>query len=148
MEAGKCSKIRCIVRLRQMLRRWRNKARMSSANGVPLDVPPGHVAVRVGRDCVRRHVMKASYLNHPFFNKLLSQVEEEYGFSNTGPLSIPCDEETFQEVLRFVSRADSGKSARFRNLDEFHRYCHEGLRNNLEVWQECRPLLHGFTSAQ
>ncbi|KAK4275129.1 hypothetical protein QN277_018264 [Acacia crassicarpa] len=145
MEAAKCSKIRCIVRLRQMLRRWRNKARV---NGVPSDVPPGHVAVRIGRDCPRRYVVKAAYLNHPFFKKLLNQVEEEYGFSNNGPLSIPCDEETFQEILRFVSRSDSGRPARFRNLDELHRYYHEGLRNNLEVWQECRPLLHGFTSAQ
>ncbi|XP_054820039.1 protein SMALL AUXIN UP-REGULATED RNA 12-like [Prosopis cineraria] len=147
MEVGKCSKIRCIVRLRQMLRRWRNKARMSSGNSVPSDVPPGHVAIRVGGNSVRC-VVKATYLNHPFFKKLLNQVEEEYGFSNTGPLSIPCDEETFREVLRFVSRSDSGKSTRFRNIDESHRYCHEGLRTNLEVWQECRPLLHGFTSAQ
>ncbi|KAJ6306363.1 hypothetical protein OIU78_021640, partial [Salix suchowensis] len=40
MSAGqaKCAKIRHIVRLRQMLRHWRNKARMS-ANRIPSDVP-------------------------------------------------------------------------------------------------------------
>ncbi|KAF2310091.1 hypothetical protein GH714_006506 [Hevea brasiliensis] len=55
---GKCSKIRHIVRLRQMLRRWRNKARMS-ANRIPSDVPAGHVAVCVGTSC-RRFVVRAT----------------------------------------------------------------------------------------
>nr|VDD23177.1 unnamed protein product [Brassica oleracea] len=37
---GKCSKIRHIVRLRQLLRRWRDQARMSSfSRSVPSDVP-------------------------------------------------------------------------------------------------------------
>uniref|UniRef100_M4D6S8 Uncharacterized protein n=1 Tax=Brassica campestris TaxID=3711 RepID=M4D6S8_BRACM len=41
----KCSKIRHIVSLKQMLRRWRNKARLSSVSRcVPSDVPSGHVA--------------------------------------------------------------------------------------------------------
>ncbi|MBA0765301.1 hypothetical protein Gotri_014521 [Gossypium trilobum] len=44
---GKYTKIRHIVRLRQMLQRWRNKARMS-ARRIPSDVPVGHVAIYVG----------------------------------------------------------------------------------------------------
>ena len=135
MESTKCSKIRCIVRLRQMLRRWRNKARMSSSSpsssptaGVPSDVPPGHVAVHVGRDFPRRYIVKATYLNHPFFKKLLNQVEEEHGFSNTGPLVIPCAESVFLEILRFISRSDSGKPVRFDEISP--RNCHEGFRNN------------------
>ncbi|KAG2257174.1 hypothetical protein Bca52824_076468 [Brassica carinata] len=81
---GKCSKIRHIVRLRQMLRRWRNKARLSSVSrSVPSDVPSGHVAVCVGSGC-RRFVVRASYLNHPILSNLLVQAEEEYGFVNQG----------------------------------------------------------------
>ncbi|KAK0577360.1 hypothetical protein LWI29_031949 [Acer saccharum] len=137
---GKCSKIRHIVRLRQLLRRWRNKARMSaSGRSIPSDVPAGHVAVCVGSSC-RRFVVRATYLNHPVFKKLLVQAEEEYGFSNQGPLAIPCDESVFEEALRYISRSDSG---RFVNLDDFQRYCHVGVTKNLDFWTESRPLLHG-----
>ncbi|KAH7523531.1 auxin-induced protein 6B [Ziziphus jujuba] len=140
---GKCTKIRHIVRLRQMLRRWRNKARMS-ANRIPSDVPAGHVAVCVGRSC-RRFVVRATYLNHPVFKNLLVQAEEEYGFNNHGPLAIPCEESLFEEVLRFISRSESGNSStRFVNLEDFQRYCHVGIRSNLDFWPDSRPLLHGF----
>ncbi|EXB58393.1 hypothetical protein L484_005120 [Morus notabilis] len=143
---AKCSKIRHIVRLRQMLRRWRNKAR-ESANRIPSDVPAGHVAVCVGSSC-RRFVVRATYLNHPVFKKLLVQAEEEYGFGNShGPLVIPCDESLFEEVLRYISRSDSGNSSsRFLNLEDFQRYCHVGVRrSNLDFWADSRPLLHGLS---
>ncbi|PON93863.1 Small auxin-up RNA [Trema orientale] len=142
---AKCSKIRHIVRLRQMLRRWRNKARIS-ANRIPSDVPAGHVAVCVGSSC-RRFVVRATYLNHPMFKKLLVQAEEEYGFSHHGPLAIPCDESLFEEVLRYISRSESGHSSnptRFLNLEDFQRYCHVGIRPNLDFWSDSRPLLHGL----
>ncbi|KAK3425297.1 auxin-responsive protein SAUR50 [Eucalyptus grandis] len=138
---GKCSKIRHIVRLRQMLRRWRIKARASSAAGgrIPADVPAGHVAVCVGEGC-RRFVVRATHLNHPIFRKLLVQAEEEYGFANHGPLTIPCDESFFEEALRLVSRPDC--TARAANLEDFQRhYCHAG---RLDFWPESRPLLHGL----
>ncbi|KAE8716373.1 Auxin-responsive protein SAUR40 [Hibiscus syriacus] len=85
-ELRNCVKIRHIVRLRQILQRWRKKARMS-AGRTPSDVPSGHVAVCVGASC-RRFVVRATYLNHPVFKKLLIQAEEEYGFTNQGPLAI------------------------------------------------------------
>ncbi|MBA0700787.1 hypothetical protein Goari_027220 [Gossypium aridum] len=65
---GKYTKIRHIVRLRQMLQRWRNKARMS-ARRIPSDVPVGHVAIYVGTSC-RRFVVRV-------FRKLLIQAEED-----------------------------------------------------------------------
>ncbi|XP_002510511.2 auxin-induced protein 6B [Ricinus communis] len=140
---GKCSKIRHIVRLRQMLRRWRNKARIS-ANRIPSDVPAGHVAVCVGSSC-RRFVVRATYLNHPVFKKLLMQAEEEYGFSNQGPLAIPCDETVFEEVINYISRSESGNSTRLFNLEDFQRYCHVGVRSSkLDFWTESRPLLNGL----
>ncbi|CAN6682805.1 unnamed protein product [Malus baccata var. baccata] len=140
---GKCSKIRHIVRLRQLLRRWRSKA-CTSAKLIPSDVPAGHVAVCVGTSCTR-FVVRASYLNHPVFKKLLVQAEEEYGFSNSGPLAIPCDESQFEEVLRFISRSESGNSIRLVNVDDFHRYCHVGVRSNLDLWADSRPLLRGLS---
>ncbi|PIA57248.1 hypothetical protein AQUCO_00600171v1 [Aquilegia coerulea] len=149
---AKCCKIRHIVRLRQMLQRWRAKAAMASARNsvvvgtqrIPSDVPSGHVAITVGTS-YRRFVVRATYLNHPVFQSLLVEAEEEYGFSNSGPLTIPCDELLFEEILRFVSRSESSNSARFVNFEDFQRYCHVGLRSNLDFWPESRPLLHGLS---
>ncbi|CAK9148260.1 unnamed protein product [Ilex paraguariensis] len=139
-----CSKIRHIVRLRQMLRWWLKKAAMTSRL-IPSDVPAGHVAVNVGTNR-RRFVVRATYLNHPVFKKLLVEAEEEYGFANTGPLFIPCDESLFEEILCFLSRSESNNSTRFMNLEDFQRQCHVGLKSNLEFWPESRPLLlHGFS---
>ncbi|XP_039064260.1 auxin-induced protein 6B-like [Hibiscus syriacus] len=140
-ELRKCIKIRHIVRLRQMLQRWRNKASMS-AGRTPSDVPAGHVAVCVGTSC-RRFVVRATYLNHPVFKKLLIQAEEEYEFTNQGPLAIPCDESVFEEVIRFISTSEADRSAGFVNIDDFKRNCHMGIRSKLDLTTESRPLLRG-----
>ncbi|KAG8490414.1 hypothetical protein CXB51_015908 [Gossypium anomalum] len=91
---GKYTKIRHIVRLRQMLQRWMNKARMS-AHRIPSDVPVGHVAIYVWTSC-RRFVVRV-------FRKLLIQAEEEYGFSNQGLLAILCDESVVEQVIQLIS---------------------------------------------
>ncbi|KAJ8647936.1 hypothetical protein MRB53_000959 [Persea americana] len=144
---GKCSRIRHIVRLRQMLRRWRAKAARAAAAAaasgnlsgkIPADVPAGHVAVCVGTNS-RRFVVRATQLNHPVFKKLLLEAEEEYGFANSGPLAIPCDESIFEEILRFMARSES-TSGRFASLDDFKR-----CAGNPEFWPESRPLLHGLS---
>lgn len=141
-----CSKIRHIVRLRQMLRRWRKKA-ATAARRAPSDVPAGHVAVTVGSSC-KRFVVRAAYLNHPVFKKLLVQAEEEFGFANSGPLAIPCDESLFEEILRYLARIEPGKTSstgRFMSFEDFQRYCHVGLQSNLKILAETRPLLDGFS---
>ncbi|KAI3978929.1 hypothetical protein MKX01_016104 [Papaver californicum] len=148
---GKCGRIRHIVQLRQLLRRWRQKAALRSYNSsqstkkIPTDVPSGHVAVAVGSSG-KRYTVRASHLNHPIFKKLLAQAEEEYGFGNNhGPLAIPCDETLFEEILRFLSRSDSSNSARYFNLDDFQRHCNARFRSTtaLDVWSDSRPLLNG-----
>lgn len=142
---GKSSKIRHIVRLRQMLLRWRRKARLSAAaeaSRVPADVPAGHVAVCVGTSR-RRFVVRAAYLNHPAFQSLLVQAEEEYGFANRGgPLTIPCDEAFFEEALRLVSRPRSARPAQTIDAGDLQRCCHMGGKGNgLDIWFESWPLL-------
>ncbi|XVE93748.1 hypothetical protein REPUB_Repub01dG0221000 [Reevesia pubescens] len=146
---GKCQKIRHIVRIRQMLKQWRRKARITASNNnnnnnghAPTDVPAGHVAVCVGTS-LRRFIVLATYLNHPIFKKLLVQTEEEYGFNNVGPLTIPCDEAFFEEILRVVSRSDSSSnSGRFSTFEDLQRCCHVGPKNKLGVFSESRPLLY------
>ncbi|XP_010453133.1 PREDICTED: auxin-responsive protein SAUR71-like [Camelina sativa] len=138
---GKCSKIRHIVKLRQMLRQWRSKARMSSSvrRCVPSDVPSGHVVVYVGSSC-RRFVVRATYLNHPILVNLLVKAEEEFGFANQGPLVIPCEESVFEELIRFITQ-----SSRFTCTEHLKKSRHGGVRSQLELLMESRPLLHGVS---
>lgn len=71
------------------------------AEEVPMDVPPGHLAVLVGKSG-RRFVIRADYLNHPIFRDLLDAAYEEYGHYKEGLLELPCDEHLFQDILRAV----------------------------------------------
>ena len=146
-EIGKSNKIRHIVRIRQMVQRWRKKARIAAARALappsPTDVPAGHVAVCVGTSC-KRFIVRATHLNHPIFKRLLVQAEEEYGFSNQGPLTIPCDESFFEEVLRVVTRSSSS----LISSAESSSNCHVGIRNHLDFLGESRPLLHGLADTK
>ncbi|KAK9051947.1 hypothetical protein SSX86_028575 [Deinandra increscens subsp. villosa] len=136
----KSSKIHHIVRVRQMLRRWRRRSSSTSPRRfISGDVPAGHVAVCVGSNFTR-FVVRATYLNHPIFQKLLTEAEEEYGFTNIGPLMIPCEESEFENILRFLSRPEicsNKKSGRYVNLEDFQRCCH------VDYVGESKPLLHG-----
>ncbi|CAI9104659.1 OLC1v1003382C1 [Oldenlandia corymbosa var. corymbosa] len=153
------SKISRIVRIRQMLCRWRKKAALSSS--LPPDVPSGHVAINVGigTSSRRRFVVPARYLNHPVFKRLLVEAEEEYGFAHQGPLMIPCDVSVFEEALRFVSLADSkshGESSssaavlQHVSFDEFQSCSLERRRrinHHLDYqFTESRPLIGGAGS--
>ncbi|XP_042474492.1 indole-3-acetic acid-induced protein ARG7-like [Zingiber officinale] len=141
----KCNKIRHIVRLRQMLRRWRQRASVSSSSPPP-DVPAGHVAVCVGR-MARRFVVRASHLNHPVLRQLLHQAEEEYGFPSgrTGPVALPCvDEALFEHLLRHIS------SSRFRNcsLEDFEIMLSFIGGDLCQFSGDLRPLLRGHRHAE
>ncbi|KAK8346792.1 hypothetical protein V6Z11_A07G241600 [Gossypium hirsutum] len=90
----KYTKIHHIVRIRQMLQWWRNKARMST-RCILSDVPVGHMAIYVWTSC-RRFVVRV-------FRKLLIQTEEEYEFINQGLLAILCDESVVEQVIQLIS---------------------------------------------
>ncbi|KAL8034930.1 hypothetical protein ABFX02_12G062800 [Erythranthe guttata] len=86
--------------IRQMLRRSLSNERRST------EVPKGHLAVYVGEsDQKKRFVIPLSYLNHPSFQELLCQSEEEFGFQHPmGGLTIPCTEELFIEITSYLNR--------------------------------------------
>ncbi|OEL31928.1 hypothetical protein BAE44_0007052 [Dichanthelium oligosanthes] len=97
-----------LVWLCRTVRRWRSPAEASSRpSGERADdaVPAGHVAVCVEGDNVsRRFVVRLAHIGHPAFRELLRQAEEEYGFpAAPGPISLPCDEDHFLDVLHRVS---------------------------------------------
>ncbi|WOG86885.1 hypothetical protein DCAR_0206104 [Daucus carota subsp. sativus] len=85
-----------VTNLKQILK-WQ----FSSTNlDFSTNVPKGCMAVYVGENQRRRFVVPISYLNEPTFQDLLSQAEEEFGFSHPeGGLTVPCKKKT----LSFIS---------------------------------------------
>ncbi|KAL7118616.1 hypothetical protein ACP275_02G014300 [Erythranthe tilingii] len=86
--------------IRQILRRSLSSERRS------VEVPKGHLAVYVGESEKKRFVIPLSYLNHPLFQELLCQAEEQFGFYHPmGGLTIPCTEELFIDVTSHLRKA-------------------------------------------
>ncbi|KAL2347069.1 hypothetical protein Fmac_001069 [Flemingia macrophylla] len=60
--------------------------------------PQGCFSVHVGPER-QRFVVKTKYANHPLFQMLLEEAEEEYGFESDGPIWLPCNVDLFYKVL-------------------------------------------------
>ncbi|EYU35275.1 hypothetical protein ABFS82_06G129400 [Erythranthe guttata] len=85
--------------IRQILKRSLSNERRSNK------VPKGHLVVYVGENEKKRFVIPLSYLNHPLFQELLCQAEEEFGYHHPmGGLTIPCREDLFIDVTSCLSR--------------------------------------------
>ncbi|GFP98592.1 auxin-induced protein 6b [Phtheirospermum japonicum] len=119
-----------IVRLRHVVKRWKNKSlkRSStlcysssssdtdeSADAHPR-TPSGSVAVYVGSER-RRFVIPTRFLNLPVFVALLDQAEEEFGFQAAGGLALLCETDFFRDVLRFLDEDE--EKFRGLGLEEF-----------------------------
>ncbi|KAJ0966486.1 hypothetical protein J5N97_023403 [Dioscorea zingiberensis] len=77
-------------------------SRAEEEEAIPRDVPKGHMVVYVG-ESRKRFVIRVSFLEHPLFRALLDEAREEYEFNNCdSKLCIPCDENSFLALLRFV----------------------------------------------
>ncbi|XP_022976022.1 auxin-responsive protein SAUR72-like [Cucurbita maxima] len=130
----KSNKIRDIVRLHQILKKWRKLAdssktankvsgtaagsggksikflkRTLSAGGEISGgaVPKGYLAVSVGEE-QKRFVIPTQYLGHPAFEILLREAEEEFGFQQTGVLRLPCEVTVFENVVKLVEEKKNG----------------------------------------
>ncbi|KAL6578824.1 hypothetical protein OROMI_009040 [Orobanche minor] len=86
--------------IRQILRCSLSSERRSG------EVPKGHVPIYVGEKEKKRFVIPVSYLNHPSFQELLFQAEEEFGMGNypMGGLTIPCSEDLFVDFVSGLSK--------------------------------------------
>ncbi|KAK9048788.1 hypothetical protein SSX86_032245 [Deinandra increscens subsp. villosa] len=103
MKSG--NKISQIVRLKQVVQRWRRR------------IPSGgSLAVYVGAER-RRFVIPTRFLNLPVFISLLNKAEEEFGFQISGGLVIPCDVVFFKKLLSVLERDERGFGA--LDLDDF-----------------------------
>ncbi|KAJ1422501.1 Small auxin-up RNA [Sesbania bispinosa] len=150
MDLKKSNKIREIVRLQQILKKWRRIANSSktttntsstssksikflkrtlslseregsSSNAA---VPKGYLAVCVGEE-LKRFIIPTDYLGHEAFQILLREAEEEFGFQQTGVLRIPCEVSVFESILKIVEgKKDKFSSQECRlSIEEMMGFC-------------------------
>ncbi|XP_020205570.1 auxin-responsive protein SAUR71 [Cajanus cajan] len=140
MDPKKSNKIREIVRLQQILKKWRRIANSSKTTttgtasstttsksmkflkrtlslseregGSNNVVPKGYLAVCVGEE-MKRFTIPTEYLGHQAFEILLREAEEEFGFQQTGVLRIPCEVAVFESILKMVE----GKEDKFSSQE-------------------------------
>ncbi|KAJ9702229.1 hypothetical protein PVL29_004120 [Vitis rotundifolia] len=127
MDSKKSNKITEIVRLQQILKKWRKLANTSKSSGNSSSikssnkgkllrrtlslseksdvVPKGYLAVCVGEE-LKRFVIPTKYLSHQAFIILLRDAEEEFGFQQAGVLRIPCEVSVFENILKVVEKKD------------------------------------------
>ncbi|KAJ0749288.1 putative small auxin-up RNA [Helianthus annuus] len=91
------NKISQIVKLKQVMQRWRRRCIPSG----------GSLAVYVGPER-RRFIIPTRFLNLPVFFSLLNKAEEEFGFQTTGGLIIPCDVGFFKRLVKVLERNEIG----------------------------------------
>ncbi|KAG2399624.1 Auxin-responsive protein [Vigna angularis] len=85
------------------------------------DVPKGCLAVLVGQgEEQQRFVIPVMYMNHPLFMKLLKEAEDEYGFQQKGPITIPCHVEHFRTVQGIIDRE---KCLHHHHHHHHHAWC-------------------------
>ncbi|KAK6136662.1 hypothetical protein DH2020_029606 [Rehmannia glutinosa] len=95
--------------IHRMLRRSLSSEKRSNSTGT--EIPKGHFAVYVGESEKRRFVIPVSYLNHPSFQDLLCQAEEEFGFHHPmGGLTIPCSEDLFIDLTSRLGKMGYSRS--------------------------------------
>jgi SAUR family protein len=128
----KCSKISDIVRLQQILKKWKRAANApknnhntsissnasksikfikrtlsftdssSAAAAASNDVVPKGYLAICVGKELKRYIIPTEYLGHQAFGILLREAEEEFGFQQEGVLKIPCEVPVFEKILKVV----------------------------------------------
>ncbi|TKY60781.1 Auxin-responsive protein SAUR23 [Spatholobus suberectus] len=109
----KVDKIRQIVRLKQLMTRWKHislRRRRSAALPQHSDdpsaarrPPSGFIFVYVGPER-QRFAIPARFLNLPVFDGLLKETEEEFGLRGDGGLVLPCQVTLFSNVVKYLHK--------------------------------------------
>ncbi|KAK2971469.1 hypothetical protein RJ640_020875 [Escallonia rubra] len=91
--------------IRQILKRCsslgKKQGNYHDEEGLPLDVPKGHFVVYVGENR-SRYIVPISFLTRPEFQSLLRRAEEEFGFDHDMGLTIPCEEQAFENLTSML----------------------------------------------
>ncbi|KAK7317091.1 hypothetical protein RJT34_01033 [Clitoria ternatea] len=88
------------------------------------DIPKGCLAILVGQgEEQQRFVIPVIYINHPLFMQLLKEAEEEYGFNQKGPITIPCHVEHFRTVQGIIDKEKCLHHHHHQHHHHHHAWC-------------------------
>ncbi|KAL2921709.1 Auxin-responsive protein SAUR32 [Bienertia sinuspersici] len=90
-------------------------------------VPKGCMAVLVGHEAeeeLQRFVIPIVYINHPLFLQLLKEAEEEYGFDQKGPITIPCRVDEFRNVQGLIDQEHHMVNHHHHHHHQHHHHHH------------------------
>lgn len=93
------------------------------------NIPKGCLAILVGQEGEeqQKFVIPVIYINHPLFVQLLKEAEEEYGFDQKGPITLPCHVEEFRTVQGMIDKD--------RSLHQHeHHHHHDDHHHHHHVW--------------
>lgn len=114
-------KINQIVRLKQMMKKWKTmsmklrhasypdafgsdtESESETDTGMECRAPSGFLAIYVGAER-ERFFMPIRYVNLPVFVTLLKRAEEEYGLKFSGGIVVPCEVDFFRKLLEFLEK--------------------------------------------
>ncbi|KAK7251475.1 hypothetical protein RIF29_34713 [Crotalaria pallida] len=134
----KVDKIRQIVRLKQLMTRWKQMSLRNRIDTVSSPrAPSGFLFVYVGQER-KRFVIPARFLNLPIFASLLKETEEEFGFCCNGGLVLPCEVGFFNHVVKYLNK-DENKFGKF-SVEDFLNMSDPGTDNN-----PCKENMIAFT---
>lgn len=68
--------------------------------------PRGHFVVYVGEE-LRRYAVPLAYLEHAAFQRLLQNSADEFGYSCSRGIVLPCDDATFCRVTQSLASLTS-----------------------------------------
>ncbi|XWS50282.1 hypothetical protein CRYUN_Cryun12cG0074800 [Craigia yunnanensis] len=89
------------------------------------DIPKGCLAILVGQgEEQQKFVIPMIYVNHPLFMQLLKEAEEEYGFDQKGPITIPCHVEEFRNVQGMIDEEQHHDHHRHNHHYHHHHHHH------------------------
>ncbi|XP_031493099.1 auxin-responsive protein SAUR41-like [Nymphaea colorata] len=91
-------------------------------------LPKGYLAVYVGEEA-RRFIIPVSYLSHPIFKALLKMAEEEFGFSISGGIRLPCETLLFEHIL-WLLRNNDPMIQNLEMVEELLSFYHEETKCN------------------
>ncbi|KAJ1438027.1 Small auxin-up RNA [Sesbania bispinosa] len=119
----KVDKIRQIVRLKQLMMRWKHislRRRSLPSEPEPCSAarrpPSGFLFVYIGPER-KRFAIPARFLNLPVFSGLLDETEEEFGLRGNGGLVLPCQVGFFRHIIKHLHK-DEHKFGKL-SLEEF-----------------------------
>ncbi|RRT56208.1 hypothetical protein B296_00007510 [Ensete ventricosum] len=86
--------------------------------------PRGCMAVRVGPEGQeqQRLLVPVAHLSHPLFAELLDEAAAEYGFSQAGPIAIPCGIEHFRRVQDAIDHEIGGGAGNHHHHHHHHHH--------------------------